>query len=305
MQLLEMDQTQPATARKSIRRWSFVAGAVLLTLLFARPLYDWARLAMSVDLHSHILLMPLISGYLVWNKRGELPRGYKGTGWMAVPCAAMALSLLWVAWRWGGEWELQDYVAVTIGAYVLMLIGLGFACFEWETMRAVAFPAFMLIFMVPIPSGLEIALERFLQHFSADASHLLFWMFGETYLRDGQLFLLPGLSIRVAQECSGIRSSVVLFILSLLAAHMMLRSKWHRAILVLAVVPLGIVRNGVRVYVITALTLHVNPGIIDSPLHHRGGPLFFALSLIPFFALLWYLRRREKRSAPSMSESPA
>ena len=34
--------------------------------------------------------------------------------------------------------------------------------------------------------------------------------------------------------------------------------------------------------------------MIDSPIHHRGGPLFFALSLVPLFLLLWWLRRQEQ-----------
>jgi hypothetical protein len=32
--------------------------------------------------------------------------------------------------------------------------------------------------------------------------------------------------------------------------------------------------------------------MIDSPIHHKGGPLFFALSLIPLYLLLWWLRRQ-------------
>jgi exosortase C (VPDSG-CTERM-specific) len=298
-----MEQSEPVDLSGGARFWPFAAGAILLTLSFALPLYDWARLAMSVDLHSHMILIPMISGYLVWQKRGRLPLGCKSAWWMVLMFGVGALGLVGAVWQWGAGLEPQDTLALTIGAYVLALVGLGFACFGRETMRILAFPSFMLVFMIPIPSGLEVALERFLQRFSADAAHLLFWMFGETYLRDGQVFLLPGLTIRVAQECSGIRSSLVLFILSLLAAHVILRSKWHRALLVLSVVPLGILRNGVRVYVITSLTLHVDPGIIDSPLHHQGGPLFFALSLIPFAALLWFLRRREQRSDRPKPES--
>ena len=34
--------------------------------------------------------------------------------------------------------------------------------------------------------------------------------------------------------------------------------------------------------------------MIDSTIHHRGGPFFFALSLIPQFLLLWWLRRQER-----------
>jgi hypothetical protein len=41
--------------------------------------------------------------------------------------------------------------------------------------------------------------------------------------------------------------------------------------------------------------VHVDPAMIDSWIHQRGGPLFFALSLIPFFLLLFMLCRSERR----------
>jgi exosortase/archaeosortase family protein len=101
--------------------------------------------------------------------------------------------------------------------------------------------------------------------------------------------------LQVAQECSGIRSSWVLFISSLLASHLFLKTHWRQAFLVAFVIPLGILRNGFRILVIGLLCVHVGPEMIDSPIHHRGGPLFFALSMIPLFLLLWWLRRQEQR----------
>jgi hypothetical protein len=41
--------------------------------------------------------------------------------------------------------------------------------------------------------------------------------------------------------------------------------------------------------------VHVDPGFIDSPIHHRGGPVFFAISMIPFLLLLYYLRKTDVR----------
>jgi exosortase C (VPDSG-CTERM-specific) len=153
----------------------------------------------------------------------------------------------------------------------------------------------MLVFLVPFPGSVTNAIEWFFQHTSADAAHLLFGLVGQTLLREGLAFHLPGISIEVAQECSGIRSSLVLFITSLLAGHLFLRSPWRRAVLTVVVIPLGILRNGFRIFTIAMLTSHVDPGVIHSPLHHRGGPIFFLLSLVPFFLLLFWMRKSEQR----------
>jgi exosortase/archaeosortase family protein len=90
---------------------------------------------------------------------------------------------------------------------------------------------------------------------------------------------------------------LVLFITSLLAGKMFLRSPWNRAWLCLAVVPLALVRNGFRVFVLGELCIHVGPEMLDSPVHHHGGPLFFVLSLVPFFLLLYFLRKTEPKGA--------
>jgi len=128
---------------------------------------------------------------------------------------------------------------------------------------------------------------------SAEAASLFFNIAGTPVLRDGTVFQLPNITIEVAQECSGIRSSWVLFITSLLASNLFLKSTWRRAVLVCFVLPLGIVRNGFRVWVIGMLCIYLGPQMIHSIIHHRGGPIFFALSLIPLFLLLWWLRRAD------------
>jgi exosortase/archaeosortase family protein len=107
-------------------------------------------------------------------------------------------------------------------------------------------------------------------------------------------FQLPGLRIFVAEECSGIRSTLVLFITSLLASHLFLRTRWRKIVFVLMVFPIGVFRNALRITSISWLTVNVDSGIIDSAFHHRGGPIFFVLSLIPLFVLLWWFRKSER-----------
>jgi exosortase C (VPDSG-CTERM-specific) len=158
-----------------------------------------------------------------------------------------------------------------------------------------AFPFAFLIFLVPMPDAVANALEGGLQSASTEAASVFFNLTGTPNLQSGTIFQLPDITIRVGQECSGIRSSWVLLITSLLAANLFLKSSWRRAVLVAAVIPLGIIRNGFRVWVIGTLCIDYGPQMIRSIIHRRGGPVFFALSLIPLFLLLWWLWRGEAR----------
>src|SRR5438105_2479458 len=225
------------------------------------------------------------------------------TVWVALLfLAGIALLLCYWSARWRG-WQpaVADYLSLTIFSFVCLLVAGALFFLGSGFMRAIAFPVTMLIFMVPFPVFVKNGIEFFFQHTSADAASALFTVSGSPFFREGLLFHLPGIDIVVAEECSGIRSSLVLFITGLLAANLFLRSPWKRAALVLFVIPLGIVRNGFRIFTIGMLCVHIGPHMIHSPIHRRGGPIFFLLSLIPFFIILLLLRKSERQihSPPS------
>ncbi len=169
---------------------------------------------------------------------------------------------------------------MTLG-FVVLGSASGFLVLGSRWMRAAAFPFAFLIFMVPLPDALVYWLETASKLASAEAAAMYFAAAGTPLVREGTIFELPGITVEGAQECSGIRSSWVLFITSVLAANIFLKGPWRRLALVVFVIPLGILRNGFRVFVIGLLCVHVGPHMIDSIIHRRGGPLFFALSLVP------------------------
>ena len=246
-------------------------------------------MASSVDLHSHILLVPFVSGYLVWIRRDTLPARFvpapmPALFFFGIGCAAWGAGFLW--WPSG----LEQVSAVSL-AFVLLFVGGVFLFFGTEWVRQTLFPLCFLFLLVPLPPGLINALEHASKMASAEAADLLFRLGGISYVRDGTTFHLPGLSLEVAQQCSGIRSSLVLVITGAVAANMLLNATWRRWFLVFLVIPLGILRNGFRIFTLAWLTIHVDPGVMASPLHHHGGPIFFLLSLVPLFAALWWLRK--------------
>lgn len=274
----------------------FLFSTAGLIAAFAGSLASLAVHAAGSELHSHILLIPFVTAYLIYIRRKQLPNEYDSSpfwGTVALLLGVIALVAARAPGIWGHPLSQNDYLTLRTLSFICLLAAGGFFFLGRQWMRAAAFPFAFLIFMVPMPDAMTDALETASKLASAEAASLFFNMTGTPVLRNGTIFQLPTITIQVAQECSGIRSSWVLFITSVLAANLFLNSTWRRTVLVCFVVPLGIIRNGFRVWVIGVLCIYIGPQMIHSIIHRRGGPLFFVLSLIPLFCLLWWLRRRE------------
>jgi exosortase C (VPDSG-CTERM-specific) len=279
---------QSRLSRRVLAFLFFTAG---LLAAFARSLASLAVHAAGSELHSHILLIPFVAAYLIYIRRRQLPKEYSSSpGWAAAPLI-VGLAAVAVALVKSSSLSHNDYLALMALSFVCLLATGGFLFLGRKWMSAAAFPFAFLIFMVPMPDAMAEALETASKLASAEAANLFFNLTGTPVLRDGRVFQLPNIVIEVAQECSGIRSSWVLFITSLVAANLFLKSAWRRAVLVCFVIPLGVVRNGFRIAVIGILCVQIGPRMIHSIIHRRGGPLFFVLSLVPLFLLLWWLRR--------------
>jgi exosortase C (VPDSG-CTERM-specific) len=293
----------------------FALFALVLITCFSRPLYSLVQFAIHSDLYSHIVLIPFVSGYLLWLHRKNLINTYRPCRGLAPFLCSAGFAFLLVYW-WlalsGKKFAAADFLALMTSSFLSFFAGASLFFVGSANLKKISFSLAFLVFMIPFPTTVENAIESFLQQGSASAACGLFTFSGMPVFKQEMELHLPGFNMHVAPECSGIHSSLVLFIVSLVAGHLLLRANWARAIFVLAVIPLAMLRNGFRIFVLGELCVRVDPGWIHSDLHRRGGPLFFALSLIPFFALLLLLRRLEVKrkgtvradgSNPSIAES--
>lgn len=273
------------------RVFGFAGFCILLTLVFISPLHGLVRHALKEEMHSHILLIPFVSLYLAWQSGSSLPTERRTSVVGGVILIALALGVFLLPRMTGLTLSANDDLSRWAACYTLLIGAGGFAFLGNPLMRALAFPFAFLVFLIPLPDAAVVGLENLLMCWSAKVAHWFFLWSGTPIFRTGQVIELPGMTLRVAPECSGIRSSFVLFITSLIASYLFLKSPWHRTFLVAAVIPLGIFRNALRVLVIGLLCVHRGPHMIDSWIHHKGGPLFFAISLLPLFLMVWWFQR--------------
>lgn len=282
----------------TVRIAGFAVFSILLCLAFGSTFVPWVRMAGASDLHSHVILIPAVSVWLWWIGREGRTVKLRGSVATALLPALAGAGLLIFSKEAGAAWIPGDRVSLEVLAWwcffvtgCLVFLGPGFVT------KAV-FPLAFLLFMIPLPESAAAWIEGALLHPSAAMAESFLRLAGIPVLRDGLNLQLPGILIEVAAECSGIRSSFVLLILALLVARLFLKHPVGRIVLVLSVVPLGILRNALRIAVIGAMCVEGGPEMIDSWIHRRGGPLFFLLSLIPLVLIAFLLRRMAEKPTP-------
>lgn len=280
------------------KQWFLFSGWVTLSLLlFLSPVLALVRLSLSQDDSSYLVLIPLISAVLLYLDRAEIPpqasSDKKLGGIFLMLAAVIALAIYFGALGRGQSIRLSGWILALV-----LVWGAGFAfLFGKSALRAAYFPFLFLLLMVPIPNFFLDRIILLLQEGSAWITGVLFDIAGVPALREGLVFHLAKVSIEVAKECSGIRSSMALFIVAVLVAHFRLRSFWNKSFFVAFGLFLMILKNGVRIATLTLLAVYVNPDFLFGRLHHQGGVVFFVLALLLLLPLLFFLQRREEKKS--------
>jgi len=295
--------TASASALGSLaRRMLFCSAWLVATcLLFFAPLSRFIRYALSNDNASHAVLIPAICIWIIFLERqrifATLDSDVRSAVLFLAPgCAATAAYFVY-----GPRLSELNQLSLCILALILLWIA-GFAFFFGRSaLQRARFPLTFLLFTIPIPDFLLDKTIYFLQKGTTEIAALLFDWSGVPVLRDGFVFHLARVSIEVARECSGIRSSLALIILAILVAHFYLRTFWRQALLILAGLFVMILKNAIRIVALTLLASYVDPGFLYGNLHREGGVVFFLIGLAILAPLLWWLERSERK----LSAAPA
>ena len=257
------------------------------------------------EFSSHVLLIPVLSLYLLYMERRVVFREVRSSLALGSALILTGAALYWSAMVHASLQSPAEFLPGSTLAMVVIWTGGFLICYGFRAWRAAAFPLLFLLLMVPLPEQVLARTIYFLQEGSTSLSFFLFKLVGTPAFRQGFLISVPGQTIEVAKECSGIRSSIALFITCLLAAHLFLRTPWKILLFVVLVLPVSIVKNAIRIVTLTLLSIHVDPGFLRGNLHHDGGFFFFLLALAILFPVLLLLQKSEQRPAGSSTVIPA
>lgn len=225
--------------------------------------------------NSHGVLVPLISLFFIWQKRGALKSArISSSNWGTIILAvSMVLYLLGFA---GGT----DFVSRVM--IVFSLIGLLLLTLGKEVLTTLAFPVLFLFFLIPIPDAIQGLVTFPLQLFATKISYLLLQLLSIPVIQEGNMLYFSQTQLEVAEACSGIRSIAAFTVLSVVFAYV-LDKGWKRRITLLAsAVPLALFTNIVRITCTGLLAHHYGSAIADGFLHEFSGLAIFAFGFVLF-----------------------
>ncbi len=246
----------------------------------------------------HGFFVPLVAGYIVWQRRDELLSLKPEPGWRGLPMVLAGALLLFLATLGAEVFLARLSFVVTLTGMVWMLGGRPF-------LRKLGFPLFLLLFMMPIPSVIYTRITFPLQLIASRLAEGALTACSIPVLREGNVLELPSQRLDVVEACSGIRSLLSLTFLVLVYGHFFERKNWIRATLFFATVPIAILANAGRV-TLTGLLSLISPAFTEGALHETMGMVTFLLALIFLVALHRLLVRIARFQARrSIHELPA
>jgi exosortase len=272
----------------------FIGLLLISAIIIHYPIKTLLFSKINSEYYSHIILIPFLSIYLIYLKRGEIFSQCSQAIMPGLLLLAIGSMIYFLGYQYSLHLSENDFAAIILTAFIIFIWGDFILTFGIESSKKAFFPLSLLIFMIPIPSILMDKIIYVLQVGSTELTEVLLMMTGTSYLRDGFVFQLPGMSMEVAKQCSGIRSSIAVIITTIVAGHMFLNTFWKKILLVLIAIPLTILKNSIRITVLALLAIYVDQRIItNGALHRDGGIVFFMLALLIIFPVLVLLRKTE------------
>jgi exosortase len=220
----------------------------------------------------HGFFVPIMAGYIAWQLRDKFLAAPAKPNWWGLTLVVFAAIQLCVA-TLGAELFLQRT------AIVLSIIGTVWFLGGTGRLRVMAFPLFLLFFMVPIPAIIYNQITFPLQLLASRVAEWALMVFGIPVLREGNILELASQKLSVVEACSGIRSLLTLTFLSLVYGYFFEQKAWMRVVLFAATVPIAIVANSARV-TLTGILAEIKPELAHGFFHSASGWVIFMIALL-------------------------
>lgn len=255
--------------------WQIMLYVILLASLivaYLPVLKNLFSVWMDSDEYSHGFFIIPISMYMVWRQRESIGKIEPMTSWTGL----FALFATLFIYLLSSLIRITTISSVTlplcIAAIILFLYGT-------KMLRAVFFPVFFLLLMIPVPEQIYSAVTIQLQLLVSKLSVEIASTGGIPIYREGNIIHLPNRTLQVVQACSGIRSLITLLTLCLVIGYFGFKSNILRAVIAIGAIPIAVLVNIFRVLLMIVVFHYLQFDLTEDPIHTYLGLLVFALSL--------------------------
>jgi exosortase len=246
---------------------------------------DIVRVAVMDEELSYVLLAPLVIVCLAWSRRRKLRDCPIAGNWSGVVLMAIGWAVYWYGYRF-------DPVLWRAGAVALagasIVAGLGTA-----VARRMAPALAAMVFLIPIDPTGRYHIAGPLEVFTARATQTVCDLIGLYVQRDGNLLLINGTAVTVAEACNGARMVLALFMVCYFVAFATPAAWYARAVLLLASPLVAIAANVLRlVPTIWVFSRFSHP--IAERFHSAAG---YVMLVVSFLLLMAIFRPMQKRAS--------
>ena len=276
---------------------SVILGLLLfLALLWAYwPVFELlATKLLENEDFSYGLLLPLVSGYLVYLKWPQIRNLSLQPAWQGFIFLALGM-LLYIV----GEASTDLYSPSL--SFVVSLSGILILFGGWNLIRLLWFPLFLLVMTIPLPNFLFQKLTFPLQMISSWLATGILQAIGIPAVRQGNVIDLGARQLQVVSACSGLRYILSLLALGMIFCYFYQRRPWKVVILLLSVIPAAIIANALRVAAMGVFPILQQDGFW----HTFSGWLIFVFCFALLYLFNWVLSWGQGRTQESTdSQSP-
>jgi exosortase len=287
----------PANRQFGLADLLFYAGFLALvvpTLIFV------ARSTWSTEQGAHGPIVLMTGIWLLWIKWPSV-RGYvcPPPAWKAA-LLVVPLLLLYPITRITQIVEVEGYVMYATA------VAVAYGLLGGKVLYKLAFPLFYLAFVFPPPETLIYSITMPLKIGISEASIAFLQLFGYPIGGTGVTIQIGQYQLLVAAACSGLNSIVSLSALTIFYIYIRHSDNLrYAAILLLAVVPVAIAANFIRVLLLILLTYHAGEAAAQGFMHDLAGITMFATALLLIYlldlALQRFVTKRRQPNLPSAS----
>ncbi len=260
--------------RKPLLVVAFALAALIA--LFARDAADMAGLWWNISTYQHCLYIVPITGWLIWLRRPEVVQTTPA-GWLPGLALVLGASLVWLMGQAGGV-AIVRHVGLVLMVQASIVAILGPAA-----VRAILFPLFYLIFLVPFGDELTGPMQTLTARMTMGLLHLT----GVPASIDGVFITTRAGWFEVAEACAGVKFLVAMVAYGALAAHVCFRSPLRRTLFMAAALTVPVLANAVRAWATIFAAEFVGVKAATGFDHIVYGWVFFALVMIAIMGAAW------------------